>query len=77
MAWIIETMMRIRCRSKRSTIGPAIGDARKEGKENATITSDTRKLDPVRSSMSPTRATKLNQSPMYEMTWAMKTRRMS
>jgi len=76
-AWIIETTTSMRCRSNRSTIGPAIGDARNEGREKATMTSDTRKLEPVRSSTSPTRAMKLNQSPMYEMTWAMKTRRMS
>ena len=67
-AWKPDTTTRMRRRSNRSAIGPAIGDAKNEGNENDTITIDTRKLESVRSLMRPTSATKENQSPMYEMT---------
>ena len=46
-------------------------------KRNCLQTIDTRKLEPVRSSTRPASATKVNQSPRYDTTWAKNTSLMS
>ena len=72
-----ETINRRRRRSKRSTVTPAIGDARNDGSENETNASDTRNSLSVASLIIPVTATKENQSPMKETTWAMNSQRRS
>ena len=76
-AWASSTMTSSRCRSTRSTTGPASGEARNDGSDIDTSTSETSSSDPVTSSTYPARATNRNQSPRNEMTWAQNSRRMS
>ena len=76
-AWAALTTSRTFRRSSRSTTGPANGEARNDGSENETRTSDTRSSESVTSAMYPARATNTNQSPRNEITWAMNTQRRS
>ena len=70
--WPSETSTRILFLSNRSAAAPATGERRNDGKVSDTNTNDTRNFEPVRSSTSPASATKVNQSPRYDTTWAMK-----
>ena len=76
-AWSRLTTTSRRLRSNASTTGPASGEARNDGSESDTSTSDTRISEPVASSMYPARATNTNQSPRNDTTCAQNTHRSS
>ena len=60
-----------RRRSSRSASTPAIGEAKKNGADCSTSTSDARAAEPVSSSARPSKATVANQSPPKLMSCAM------
>ena len=76
-AWIDDAITSTLRRSNRSATVPASGVTKNAGRLCATKTIAAAKLESVRSSTSPSTATVANQSPMYEMTCAVKSVRKS